>query len=85
MRVITYQSADAPEGCEAIARIRCPMLGKKGQTVEQWHPVIFHGTDEDAVRAQAQAWWDAEIEKAVARKDAAERLALARQAKKATA
>lgn len=88
MRIITYVLAGdelPPAGVEAIARIRCEMLGAKGKLVEQWHPVIIHGEDEAEARAKAQTWWDAEVAKEVAKKATVERLAENRRTTKASA
>lgn len=59
MKIITYVSSvadDAPEAVRACARIL--LDGKQGL-----HPVVFHGPDKHTVRATAQAWWDAEIQR----------------------
>lgn len=63
MNVYVYTSEMAPEGAQAIARIRMPMLGKKGKTTPGWHPVIFTGPDAETVRTQAHQWYAAEIDR----------------------
>jgi len=66
VRVITYTTTDpdVPEGLRCCARIRCAIPTKGGKTNDDWHPVVFHGPDAEALREQAQAWWDAEVERA---------------------
>ena len=63
MNVYVYTSEMAPEGAQAIARIRMPMLGKKGKMTPGWHPVIFTGPDAETVRTQAHQWYAAEIDR----------------------
>lgn len=63
MNVYVYTSEMAPEGAQAIARIRMPMLGKKGKMAADWHPVIFTGPDGETVSAQAKAWYADQIER----------------------
>lgn len=88
MRVVTYLSANAPDGVAAIARIRChaPASGKR-KAGEDWHPVIFEAATEEAARERAEAWWAAEIERERKRQEnyaaAAERLSRAATARKA--
>lgn len=69
MKIVTYAatSDDAPEGATVIGRIICAMTGAKGKRIEDFHPVIFQGTDPAAVRLAAQRWWDAEVSKEAAK------------------
>lgn len=70
MRVITYLATDpdVPESMRAIARIRCGMPTKNGKFVEDWSPVIFCGSDPEALREQAQSWWESELARAAGKK-----------------
>jgi hypothetical protein len=88
MEVFTYISSDAPDGQQAIARIRCTVPGKVGKRnalVEGWHPVIFHGPTEADVRDRAESWWAAEVAKEANRQAARAKAAASRQAKAAGA
>ena len=62
IRIVTYQSSNAPPGQEAAARILHQNRGKL-----EAHPVIFTGATEEAVAERAQRWWDAELDKAARR------------------
>jgi len=79
MEVITWTSADHG----AIARIRMPMPSKGGSKIG-WSPVVFHADTENAARAKANAFYQAELERFVARADGKarrlEKMAAARQA-----
>jgi hypothetical protein len=65
MRVVVYRTVmfDPNSAAPYVARIRCPMLGKKGKLVEVWHPVIFEAESAAEADRKATAWWDAEVEK----------------------
>lgn len=82
MKIIAYVSSvtdDAPAAYRAAAHIL--LDGKQGM-----HPVIFFGPDKHSVRAKAQAWWDAELAKVVAREAAnASRIEAMRTARAARA
>jgi hypothetical protein len=59
IKILTYESEDAPFEMQACALITYRMDGKL--TV---HPARFLGADVDDVREQAQGWWDSEVAKA---------------------
>lgn len=66
MRIVTYSTSDdsIPQGQRCVARIRAhfPASGKR-KAGEDWCPIFIYGATEDEARANAQAWWDAEIAK----------------------
>ena len=59
MKVYTYAATDSEAPAGAIARIWLGPGKKQG-----WHPVIFSADTTEAAQANAEAWWQAEIEKA---------------------
>lgn len=79
MEVITWTSAEHG----AVARIRMPLPSKGGSKIG-WSPVVFHADTEDAARAKANAFYQAELERFAARDEGKarrlEKMAAARQA-----
>jgi len=67
LRVYTFIATVEDCPVPVIGRIRCfsPAQGKR-KAGEDWHPVVFTGENEDAVRRTAEAWWAAELAKAEA-------------------
>ena len=53
MRIVSYQSADAPPKIAGLARIILPD--------HSFHPVVIHAPTEAEARARAQAWWDSQV------------------------
>lgn len=64
-RLVTYQNTRAPAGSTVLVRLHYP----GGQVA----PVIFTGDDLDAVRRKAQSFWETELAKELARREAAQR------------
>lgn len=62
MKIIVYTTDDpeAPENARALARIRCPMIGKGGKMAVGWGPVVHMAATPEAARDEIQAWWDTE-------------------------
>ena len=60
MRIVSYQSADAPPKIAGLARIILPD--------HSFHPVVIHAPTEAEARARAQAWWDAQVAAEAAKK-----------------
>jgi hypothetical protein len=84
MQIFTYSVVgEAPAGQTHVARILHTLTGPKGKPLLEWHPVIFAAGSEEAVRTQAQDWWDAELAKVEAKRAAGLRLAQSRQTKTA--
>jgi hypothetical protein len=63
MKVFVFQAVNHDSPALFVARIRCPMIGKKGVLVETWHPVIFEAQTYADAERRATEWWNDEVAK----------------------
>lgn len=70
LRILTYAAIDpdTPSSMCALARLLITTVTQKGNVVQEIHPVIFAGPTVSHVETAAQAWYDAEVEKAAHKK-----------------
>lgn len=66
MRVYVYETLGEPQspGSRFLARIWCEFSTKGGKVKHDWHPVVVFGASHQEAHQKAQAWWDAETERA---------------------